>query len=75
MAGGVQKVLIKRSTRKMTQRFHSQLLSDNGHVLWSSEKYSNIGACEVPAFDLADRLSIKVEYNYAREKHNHNDII
>ena len=68
MAAGVQKVLIKRSTRKLAQRFHSILVADNGETLWTSEKYSNIGACEVPAFDLAKRLGIEVEYNYKREK-------
>jgi len=64
MAAGIQKILIKRSIRKLKQRFHSLLIADNGNVLWTSEKYSNIGACEVPAYDLAERLSIEVEYNY-----------
>jgi len=68
MAAGIQKILIVRSSKFFKQRFHSRLIADNGNILWASEKYANIGACESTALPLAKKLNISVEYNYDRVK-------
>ena len=64
MASGVQKIVIHKSRRLIKQKFNSRLMADNGNILWVSEKYLSLAACEVPALNLSLRLNIPIEYDF-----------